>query len=110
MRTSPALGFVTNNLTVNLKVFTTHIVPRTDLLFGSSNRQWLTRLYYLAHSPFLLTWAVDSNVYVCYPDLAATFLRDAYFAELWKYDIVTANQHRTNYYPHNFCMLNLWNP
>jgi hypothetical protein len=30
--------------------------------FAGFPRQWLTRLYYMAHSPFHITWALDSNV------------------------------------------------
>ena len=85
------------------------IRPRPDLLFagGLNNgdwgdslpRQWLTRLYYLAHSPFKITWALDSNVYACTPGSAQAFLDDALRRELWGYDIATANQRDGPMYP-----------
>ncbi|KOO24080.1 hypothetical protein Ctob_003272 [Chrysochromulina tobinii] len=67
------IAIVTNNETVDRRIFTTHIMPRADLLFAGENdqnrsdkvpRQWLTRLYYLAQSPYHITWALDSNVNV----------------------------------------------
>ena len=30
--------------------------------FAGYPRQWLTRLYYMAHTPFKITWAHGSNV------------------------------------------------
>ena len=45
-------------------------------------RQWLTRLWYLAHSPYELTWALDSNVVSCTPNEASAFLTDAYARRL----------------------------
>jgi len=68
------IAIVTNNETVDRRIFTTHIMPRADLLFAGENdqnrsdkvpRQWLTRLYYLAQSPYQITWALDSNVVSC---------------------------------------------
>ena len=59
-----------------------------DLLFagdtdnGGQNRgdnlprQWLTRLYYMAHSPFEITWALDSNVACCTRMSATAFLQE----------------------------------
>ena len=94
------------------------IRPRPDLLFagGLNNgdwgdslpRQWLTRLYYLAHSPFKITWALDSNVYACTPGSAQAFLDDALRRELWGYDIATANQRDGPMYPHNFNLVYRW--
>lgn len=59
------IAVVSNNESVS-GVFDVHINPRYDLLFAGENlqhrsdkinRQWLTRLWYLAHSPFLVTCA-----------------------------------------------------
>ena len=81
------LAVVTNNATVDA-AFTHHIRPRHDLLFpgdtsnGGQNRadgfprQWLTRLYYMAHSPFQITWALDSNVVTCAGRLGSNGWRD----------------------------------
>ena len=60
------IAIVTNNETVDRFIFTHHIQPRGDLLFAGSPcpdvcrpdklpRQWTTRLYYMALSPFLIT-------------------------------------------------------
>ena len=52
------IAIVTNNETVDRRVFTTHIMPRADLLFAGENEQnrsdkvprpWL--IYCLVHSP-----------------------------------------------------------
>lgn len=75
-------------------MFDIHVQPRHDLLFAGENlqqrldkieRQWLTRLYYLAHSPFKLTWALDSNVLSCSPGAAQRFLTAALNSNLWGY-------------------------
>ena len=70
----------------NRRLFSLHISPRPDLLFAGGNvdegqrrpdkipRQWLTRLYYMAHSPYEVTWALDSNVVSCSPGAASRFL------------------------------------
>ncbi|KAL3909470.1 MAG: hypothetical protein SGPRY_009415 [Prymnesium sp.] len=76
------------------QVFNIHIKPRKDLLFAGENlqhrldnipRQWLTRLYYMAHSPFRLTWALDSNVISCSPGAAQRLLDTALESQLWGY-------------------------
>mgnify|MGYP004361703671 CR=1 FL=1 len=54
-------------------------------------RQWLTRLYYLAHSPYEVTWALDSNVVCCNPRSAAAFLQRALASKMWGFDIASAN-------------------
>ena len=101
-----AIAVVSNNQTVDPKLFVHHIQPRSDLLFAGSPcpygpkscrkdampRQWLTRLYYLAHSPFRITWALDSNVISCVPGAAASFLDTATVTDLWGFDIAHANQ------------------
>lgn len=100
------IAVVSNNATVDRNLFLHHIQPRPDLLFEGSPcpygpkscrkdampRQWLTRLYYLAHSPFLLTWALDSNVMSCIPDGVSYFLDHAMKSDLWGFDIAHANQ------------------
>jgi hypothetical protein len=57
-----SIAIVTNNQTVDPHVFDVHIAPRPDLLFAGNimrndniPRQWLTRLYYMAHSPYAIT-------------------------------------------------------
>ena len=79
------------NRKLDNRTFDMQIRPRPDLLFAGSltngdwgdklPRQWLTRLYYLAHSPFRITWALDSNVYACTPNSAQAFLDDVMRAE-----------------------------
>ena len=93
------IAIVSNNGTVDARVFSHHITPRPDLLFAGRPfangadpmpRQWLTRLYYMAHSPYLITWALDSNVISCTPGAALAFLSSASSTGLWGYDMVTA--------------------
>eukprot|EP00966_Prymnesium_polylepis_P273723 6323333-Prymnesium_polylepis.2 len=90
-----------------------------DLLFAGENvqkrmdkipRQWLTRLYYLAHSPFYITWALDSNVISCTHGSAATFLERALTTALWDFDIAHASQNvlTQTMYPHNFNIVYRW--
>ena len=58
-----SIAIVTNNETVDRTLFDYHILPRRDLLFPGKvcsdscrhdnlMRQWTTRIYYMAHSPF----------------------------------------------------------
>ena len=122
--TSPKvqIAIVTNNATVDKRVFDLHIVPRPDLLFagdpcpyGPKNcnknarpRQWATRLYYLAHSPYEVTWALDSNVVCCDPTRAAAFLDAALHTRMWGFDIASANQAQGEMYPHNWNIMYRW--
>lgn len=121
------IAIVTNNATgVDKTVFTHHVVPRDDLLFVGSvcpdvcrgdrlPRQWTTRLYYMAHSPFEYTWAFDSNVYACPGSFAWNamdlYLQAAARTSLWGYDIAHANSspEPTLMYPHCFALLFKWN-
>ena len=72
-------------------------------------RQWLTRLYYLAATPFQVTFALDSNIQPC-RDIAPV-LEAAALAE---FDIAVASQwSRTNVtglVSHNFALLYRWSP
>ena len=65
---------------------------------------------YLAHSPFQITWALDSNVYACTYGSAQAFLDDALARDLWGFDIATANQRDGPMYPHNFNLVYRWSP
>lgn len=112
---SIAIAVVTNNDTVDETLFRHHIKPRADLLFRGSPcpygpkscrkdampRQWLTRLYYIAHSPFRVTWALDSNVISCVPGGASSFLDAALQNDLWGFDIAHANQAQAICKQHN---------
>lgn len=116
------LAVVSNNATVDGSVFDHHILPREDLLFPGSAcpyghkgcdtsvpaRQWATRLYYMAHSPFELTWALDSNVVNCIPNGVTRFLQEALRSRLWGFDIAHANQAKGAIYPHNWNIMFLW--
>ena len=119
------MAIVTNNATVNGSLFDLHIVPRRDLLFAGEPcpygnagkgcdaskarpRQWATRLYYLAHSPYEITWALDSNVVCCDPKRAAAFLQHAMATQLWGFDIASANQAQDFMYPHNWNIIYRW--
>ena len=116
------IAIVTNNATVNPEIFSRHINPRSDLLFagdlsnGGQNRtdgwprQWLTRLYYMAHSPFEITWALDSNVGTCTPGAAQAFLDAALQTKLWGYDVAQASQSVLVMYPHNWNIVFRWSP
>ena len=98
------IAVVSNNATVDRFVFDKHIMPRLDLLFPGDTdnggqkrgdklpRQWLTRLYYIAHSPFELTWALDSNVISCTPGAAQVFMQNALVSRLWGYHIAHGSQ------------------
>ena len=117
-----SIAVVTNNATVDTTVFDTHIRPKMDLLFPGDTgnhgqnrgdnlpRQWLTRLYYLAQSPYELTWALDSNVISCTPGAAQVFLNNALYNKLWGYDIAHGSQNLLSdvMYPHNFNIVYRW--
>mmetsp|Transcript_53619 Transcript_53619/g.116891 ORF Transcript_53619/g.116891 Transcript_53619/m.116891 type:complete len:356 (+) Transcript_53619:87-1154(+) len=116
------IGIVTNNATVDKSLFSHHIRPREDLLFAGSDcpygpkncqknvpRQWLTRLYYMAHSPFVITWALDSNVINCASKGVASFLDAALASNLWGYDIAHPSQAADYMYPHNWNIMYRWN-
>ena len=120
------IAVVSNNATVDRFVFDKHIMPRLDLLFPGDTdnggqkrgdklpRQWLTRLYYIAHSPFELTWALDSNVISCTPGAAQVFMQNALVSRLWGYHIAHASQNVLGrgdsdvMYPHNFNIVYIW--
>jgi hypothetical protein len=118
------IAVVTNNATVDRKLFDIHIQPRKDLLFAGDPcpygagkpgcnpkarpRQWMTRLYYLAMTPFEVTWALDSNSACCDPRAAAAFLKTALSTSMWGFDIATANQGHGPMYPHNWNIMYRW--
>ncbi|KAL3933845.1 MAG: hypothetical protein SGPRY_000108 [Prymnesium sp.] len=114
-----AIAVVTNNLTVNFSIFNLHIQPRADLMFAGEGRradkiprQWLTRLYYMAHSPFYITWALDSNVISCSNGAAQAFLDAALQTNLWGFDIASGSQNlkSSTLYPHNWNLAYRWGP
>lgn len=125
-RSNPALNIaiVTNNKSVDASVFSHHITPRNELLFPGSpcpdvcrgdqlRRQWTTRLYYMALSPFEITWALDSGVLQCPGPFALNavqrFLDDALNSSMWGFDIGHANQAKGSaIYPHNFNLIYRW--
>jgi hypothetical protein len=111
------IAIVSNNASVDWAVFDLHIVPRTDLLLQGSvgradqhSRQWFTRLYYLAHTPFQITMALDSNVVSCTPGAAQAFLDAAVQTELWGYHIAHGSQHvlPRRIVPHNWNLAYHW--
>ena len=118
------IAIVSNNGTVDARVFSHHITPRPDLLFAGRPfangadpmpRQWLTRLYYMAHSPYALTWALDSGVLACAGDgskgAVQGFLDEAERTQFWGFDVAQANQaHGAAMYPHNWNILYRWTP
>lgn len=117
------IAIVSNAKSVNTSLYDLHLRPRDDLLFpgdtsnGGQNRpdrierQWVTRLYYMAHSPFEITWALDSNVASCTAGAAQAFLDAALATRLWGFDIAHANQAGGRVmYPHNWNILYRWSP
>ena len=68
-------------------------------------RQWFTRMYYLAHSPFEYTWYVDSHVAFFTTQLEQAF-QDFKSSDI---DIATANQSPNGFVCHNFTILYRWN-
>lgn len=121
---SLSIAIVTNNETVDSRVFSVHLKPRMDLLFAGDTdnggqkradklpRQWLTRLLFLAHSPYTITWALDSNVVTCTPNAASSFLAAALATDLWGFNIAHASQRVSCavVYPHNFNIVFRWSP
>jgi len=117
-----SIGIVSNNETVDATLFNVHLRPRSDLLFVGDvtnsgqfrsdgiARQWLTRLYYLALTPFEVTWALDSNTICCTPNSADSFMRAALATKLWGYDMVHASQRDGRLYPHNWNFVYRWTP
>jgi hypothetical protein len=119
---SLSIAVVTNNETVDSRVFSIHLKPRADLLFAGDTdnggqkradklpRQWLTRLLFLAHSPYMITWALDSNVLTCTPNAASSFLTAALATDLWGFNIAHASQRVSCavVYPHNFNIVFRW--
>ena len=117
-----SIGIVSNNETVDSRLFNVHMRPRSDLLFVGDltnsgqfrsdgiARQWLTRLYYLALTPFEVTWALDSNTICCTPNSADSFMRAALATKLWGYDMVQASQRDGRLYPHNWNFMYRWTP
>ena len=117
-----SIGIVSNNETVDSRLFNVHLRPRSDLLFVGDltnsgqfrsdgiARQWLTRLYYLALTPFEVTWALDSNTICCTPNSADSFMRAALATKLWGYDMVHASQRDGRLYPHNWNFMYRWTP
>mmetsp|Transcript_17125 Transcript_17125/g.44287 ORF Transcript_17125/g.44287 Transcript_17125/m.44287 type:complete len:415 (-) Transcript_17125:152-1396(-) len=75
--------------------------------FRLKTRQWLTRIYYLAHTPFALTLAVDGTVVTCTDKLAAILDREERAAP-W-YDLAYNTQQR-NAKPHNWAIMYRSNP
>jgi hypothetical protein len=69
-------------------------------------RQWFTRAYYLAHSPFQITWYVDSHV-----SFLTTTLEQAMedFEKKTDVDIAVANSQPNGFTCHNFAILYRWN-
>lgn len=95
-----SLAIVTNNASVDFGIFDARIAPRDDLIFAGEGdegaedlpTQTLTRIYYLAHSPYELTWALDSNAVSCVPFAAQAFLSSALVNRLWGFRIAHPSQ------------------
>eukprot|EP00966_Prymnesium_polylepis_P144767 3343028-Prymnesium_polylepis.1 len=62
----------------------------------------------MAHSPYEITWALDSNVACCTRLSATAFLQGALATGLWGYDIAHANQRDGAMWPHNFNIVYKW--
>ena len=69
------------------------------------SRQWFTRLYYLARSPFKITWYFDSHA-VFAIDKVNQLLQQ--FDDL-DIDVATANSSPHSFSCHNFSILFKWN-
>ena len=76
---------------------------RTDGIY----RQWFSRIYYLAHSPFEVTWYVDSHAVFVTTELEQAFRE---FEKL-SIDIAVAssNPKSTHVVCHNFALIYRWN-
>lgn len=89
------------------------VIPVDDsMLFSAEStrpdgiyRQWFTRIWYLAHSPFEVTWSLDSHAVVPTKTLSSALQE---FADS-DFDIATANQKNSGFYCHNFSILFRWN-
>ena len=115
-----SLAVVSNNASIDYQIFDTHVVARDDLIFAGADaptagerglRQRLTRIYYLAQSPYELTWALDSDALSCTPHAAQAFLSDALENRLWDFSIAHASQRlgrEERMYPHSGNIVFRW--
>lgn len=81
--------------------------PAPNGTFRLKTRQWLSRIYYLAHTPFALTLALDGQAVTCTDQLAQILQREERAAP-W-YDLAYNTQQRSSK-PHNWALLYRSNP
>lgn len=88
-------------------------VEDTMLFSGESNRpdgifrQWFSRIYYLAHSPFEVTWYVDSHAVIVTTELEQAFLE--FESSSVDFAVASSNPTSLHLVCHNFAMLFRWN-
>ena len=82
-----AIAIASNNATVPAATFDVHVRARDDLGGGQ-----LARIYWMAHTPWRLTWALDSSVVSCTRGAAAQLLANAALTQLWKFDVAHPSQ------------------
>ena len=90
-----------------------HIIPVIDaMLFATQttredgiSRQWFSRMFYLAHSPFQITWSLDSHVAVPSKRLAEALEE----FERSGLDFAVPSQLPNSFFCHNFAFVFAWN-
>lgn len=94
-----AIAIASNNATVPAATFDVHVRARNDLVlaFGGQGsphgpRHQLARIYWMAHTPWRLTWALDSSVVSCTRGAAAQLLASAAFTRLWRFHVAHPSQ------------------
>jgi hypothetical protein len=79
-----------------------------------ASRQWLTRLFYLALSPFELTLEIDSTVTVCSTTLVEELEAERqakgfdFASQVERVSVSQTLKHVVH--PHNFALMYFWNP
>lgn len=109
------IAMITNARRQDVPTVFDHIIEVEDsMLFqGESKRpdgvfrQWFSRMYYLAHSPFEFTWYVDSHTVFLTTELEQAF--QEFKASHIDFAVSSANPTSTYIVCHNFALLFRWN-
>lgn len=108
-----ATAIITNAKRADVPAIFEHLVPVHEaMLFAGQStrgdgvfRQWFSRIYYLAHSPFEITWYVDSHAVFATTALQAAF--EAFANST--FDIAVPSSRPHLFRCHNFALLFRWN-
>ena len=108
-----ATAIITNAKRVDVPAIFDRVVPvHEQLLFAGEStrgdgifRQWFSRIYYLAHSPFEVTWYIDSHAVFATNNLSTAF---EVFTNS-EFDIAVPSSRPHLFRCHNFALLFRWN-